>query len=143
MAISPACTVNSGSTPADVAASSTVNGALANTTGVEYWSLSVISTDDTNTVAAVAATLTVNQTAKTFSFTAPGLGSAVILQSVVGVKGLGLDANGVFQSSFVTTFKVNVLTSNGFRVFAANEGSEQDPTFGWTKIVNAVIRAAT
>lgn len=141
---SPICTVNSASPPQDVAANSTVTGGLASAAGADFWSLTVIGCDEQNTVAAIQATLVVNQASKTFSFTAPSaLGSAVTLQSMVGQLGggLGRDVNNRPQASFTTTFKVNVLSSAGTRVLAINEELEQDPIFGWLRVVNGVLRA--
>ena len=143
---SPTCTINSGSTPANVSAGSTVNGALANPSGALYWFLSAISTDETNTAAAINATLSLNQTDKTFSFTAPeGLGSAVIFMSTVGISslsalGAGRDANDQIQPTYTTTFKVNVAMANGATVIAANEVTEQSSTAGWVANQNAAIR---
>jgi hypothetical protein len=120
--------------------------ALANPAGVAFWFLTAIGTDETNTVAAINATLSINQTNKTATFTAPGTaGSAVIFQSTVGVsstsaQGFGRDVNGVVQPTWTTTFKVNVLTSNLQRVIAVNETTEQDPTFGYTSVINNFIR---
>jgi hypothetical protein len=140
---SPLLSINSGTAgaAADVAAGSTVNGALANAAGANFWSVAITNTDETNAVATVQATLTVNQLAKTFSFTAPStLGSAVQITSIVGVAGLGLDANGKVNPAFTTTTKVNVLTSASTRVAHTNETTEQDATFGWDSILNDAAR---
>jgi len=115
--------------------------ALASGAGANFWSVAVISTDETNTVAAVAATLTINPTTKTATFTAPAAaGSCVILQSTVGVRALSVDANGQTQPAYTTTTQINVTTAGGGRVLAANEGAELDPTFGWISKVNAIVR---
>ena len=141
---SPVCLVNGSAAPQSVTASSTVTIALAVTTGANFWSIQAIGTDETNTVAAINATLVVNSVAKTATFTAPAsLGSAVILQSIVGIKGLGLDANGTAQAAYSTTFKVNVLTSGGNAVLALNETFEQNATYGWIVEPNAIIRAGS
>ena len=140
---SPTCTVNGSATPGLVAASSIPLIALASTAGASYWSLTAISTDELGSVATVNASLSVNMSAKTATFTAPStLGSAIIFQSVVGVRGPGLDANYVLQPSYFTTFKVNVLTSGGLAVLALNEIYEQSSTYGWLIELNGVIRAA-
>jgi hypothetical protein len=140
---SPNCLVGGLATPADVPASSTVTGGLASTAGAQFWSLTCINTDELNTAAAINATLSVNQGAKTFSFTAPGgLGSKVVLQSVVGITGLGLDANGIPNPAFTTTFAVNVPLGNGQRVWAVGETFEQNASFGNIVEVNAAIRTA-
>jgi hypothetical protein len=144
MAISPACTVNGSATPPAIAVAggSTVTIALANSAGVQYWSIACTSTDELNTAAAVNATLVVNMGAKTATFTAPaGLGSAVIFTSTVGISNIGIDQNKVVQPSFSTTFKVNVATSGSAVVMAANETLEQLAMFGWIGIINAFIRS--
>lgn len=137
----PTCTINGGSTPADVSASSTVNGALASSAGANFWGVTCIATDDSTTAAAINATLVINQGPKTFSFTSGAAGTGYIFSSTVGVVGLGLDANGVLQPSFSITFKVNVKTAHGFRVIAAGEKFEQDTVNGWIAEMNAAIRA--
>lgn len=144
---SPTCTIGGSATPQDVSSGATVNGALANASGVTFWGVTAIGTDELNSPATVNGTLTLNQGAKTFQFTAPaGLGSAVIFQSTVGAQGStqghGVDVNGVYQPSYTTTFKVNVKTASGLRVMVENESFEQDTVFGWTNELNAGIRAA-
>jgi hypothetical protein len=138
----PTCTVGGNPTPVDVPPNTVTAGALASTAGAQYWNIAAVNTDDLNTAAAINATLSVNQGAKTFQFTSPGVGSKVIFQSVVGVLGPGLDANGVFQPAFVTTFAVNVKTANGLRVWATSETAEQSVAFGNIVEVNAGIRGA-
>jgi hypothetical protein len=141
VSISPVCTVNSLAVPQAVAAGAGFTIQLANTTGVNFWSLSCTSTDETNTTAAVNAALTVNTSSKTASGTAPAtLGSAMIFTSTVGISNLGLDQNRVYQLSYITTFKVNVLTAGGYPVIASNETVEQNATSGWIAVLNAFIR---
>lgn len=143
---SPTCTVNGSATPQDVTASSTVTIALVSTAGANFWFLQATATDDLNTAAAINATLSINQVTKTATFTAPaGLGSAVIFTSTVGIGqgsalGAGLDANGVLQTTYTTTFKVNVKASSGLRVIATSESLEQGSA-GWIAQINAAIRA--
>ena len=145
---SPVCTVNSGAVPANVTANASVTIALANAAGAAFWGIIATSTDELNTAAAVNATLVVNQTAKTATFTAPStLGSAVIFQSTVGVslrsvQGAGRDVNGTLQPSYTTTFKVNVLTGSSLSVVAASEVIEQSTVAGWLASINPAIRAA-
>ncbi len=136
---SPICTVGGNPTPADVAANTVVSGGLASGAGANYWALSCTSTDDSSTAAAVNATLSLNQTNKTFSFTSLGLGTSYIFTSQVGIKGLGLDANGNYNPAFTTTFKVNVKSAGGFRVIAFNETTEQGAG-GWISEYNAMAR---
>ena len=138
---SPLCTVNGSATPQDVAASSTPTIALANTSGAQFWTIHAINADDTTNASTVDGTIAVNFSAKTATYTSPGLGTKVVFQSIVGVRAPGLDANGVLQPSYFCTFAVNVLTSSGLRVLALNEVAEQGPA-GWIIEVNAGIRAS-
>lgn len=142
---SPACTVNGSTPPKSVTANSTVTIALANPAGATFWALACTSTDELNTAAAINATLVINQSAKTATFTAPAsLGSAVIFTSTVGITqaavGQGYDANNVLQASFSTTFEVNVLASSGLNVIATNESFEGNATYGWITKVNGLMR---
>ncbi len=143
----PACLVNSGSPPTDVSASATVNVALQTTAGAAYWFLTCVGADDLTSVATINASIAINLSAKTATFTAPnGAGQAVIMQSTVGVgtgssQGAGTDANNTVQPSFTTTFKVNVPTSGGLHVIATNEKLEQDATYGWVNEINKALRA--
>lgn len=143
----PACTVNSSTPPVDVSGGSTPTIALANATGALYWFLEAVGCDDLTSLAAINASLVINQVAKTATFTAPGsAGSAVIFQSTVGIgensaQGAGRDANNVLQPTYTTTFKVDVPIG-GLAVIASNEIYEESPTVGWIKEINATIRAA-
>lgn len=137
---SPACTVNSTATTngVDVTASSTPTIALVSASGVTVWELECIGTDENNVAATINASLSINQVAKTATFSAPSsLGSALIFRSRVNN---GVDANGTVQSSYTTTFKVSVLTSGGARVGALNETTENSATFGWVGVVNGAVR---
>lgn len=143
MTISPAILIGGLVPPVDVSAGATVNGALASTAGVRFFAVTVTACDELNTVAALQATLSVNQSAKTFSLTAPGsTGSAVIVRVQVGINGLMLDANSQYQASFAQTFKINVTTGAGLRVVAVGELTEQDPAFGSVSITNQAARNA-
>jgi len=139
---SPTCTVDGSATPVDVSASAQHTIALANTAGANYWSIAATSTDETNSASSINSTLSVNQTTKTATFTAPAAGSAVIFTSTVGIKGLGLDANGEVNAAFTTTFKVNVKSANNSRVIAVDETFEQDATYGWASVINPTLRAS-
>jgi hypothetical protein len=147
---SPICTIGGNPTPADVGASTTVNGALANPAGANLWFLAAIAADELTGsagLAAAQASLSINQSNKTFSFTSPSaLGTGVIFMSTVGVSlqstlGLGRDANGVVQAAYTTTFKVSVLTGAGKRVIVVGELLEQSTYAGWIAEINAGLRA--
>ena len=149
MALSPICTVNNLAVPQTVATGASVEIELATPAGVGFWGVIAIGCDETTSLSAVNATISINQTTHKATFTAPAsLGSAVIFQSTVGVngqstQGAGRDVNGVVQSSYTTTFKVNVAASNGLHVIAVNETTEENATFGNIAEVNAAIRAST
>lgn len=144
---SPTCTVNSLTPPQDVSASATVTVALAVTAGANYWYLTCVGADDLTSVAAINASISINQALKTATFTAPnGAGQCVILQSTVGVgtgsaAGAGTDANNIVQPGFSTTFKVNVPTAGGLHVIASQEKLEQDAVYGWVNEINKALRA--
>ena len=141
MTISPTCLVNSGSTlnGVDVTELSTVNISLADLAGVKQWSIQCIGTDELHSAATINAGLTIDYVNKTASYTAPAIAdsSALIFESKVNN---GIDANGVTQPSYTTTFAVYVLTASGYRVGAVNETTEGDTDFGWTAKVNTPIR---
>lgn len=144
---SPTCLVNGAAPPGIVSAGATVTIALATPAGAQIWLLQAVGTDELNTAAAINATLVINQTTKTATFTAPaGAGSAVIFMSTVGVGngtqlGQGQDLNGVVQKAYTTTFKVDVQTGASLSVLAQNEELEESAIFGWIKVINAAIRA--
>jgi hypothetical protein len=143
---SPTCTIGGGSTPASIAANSTINGVLVSGAGANYWFLTILACDDNTVLATLLASLSINQVAKTFSFTSGGTPSALILQSTVGVgsgskQGTGTDINNVPQPSYTTTFKCYVPTASGNIVMCPNEAFEQDPVNGWSKIYNLLVRS--
>lgn len=138
---SPICLVNSTATTngVNVPAASTVTISLASTTGVDYWSLQCISTDETSDHTAVTASLTINALAKTATFTAPTpKRKALIFKSVVNNS---LDRNLKFDASLTTTFGVYVADSDTDRVVALNERNEGNANFGWIVALNNVLRS--
>lgn len=124
----------------DVTPGDTITIHLADVSGVRYWSIACIGTDETLVAATITASLTIDQGAKTATFTAPAAGKALIFRSTVGIAGLGLDANGASDSSLTTTFGIYTLTSGSLRVGAVNETTEGSASFGWTPKLNAAIR---
>jgi hypothetical protein len=139
---SPLCLINGGSAPADVSANVTVTIALASAVGVGVWSILPTATDETNTTAAILATLVVNVPAKTATFTSPAAGGCVIFTSIVGVGSvLGQDVNQQTNPAFTTTFEVNVKTTGGNRVLALGESFEGNASYGWIAKLNNFIRA--
>jgi len=138
---SPICTVNSTVTTdgVDVTAASEVTIELADTAGVNTWSVQCVSTDELLTAAGVNAGLTINSLTKTASFTAPGAGSALIFKSVVNN---GRDVNGRIDPALTTTFGVFVRTATLLRAGAFNETLEGSANFGWVVKYNEMIRSA-
>ena len=143
MALSPICTVQDGggaaavpTNGATVTAGNVITIALQSTAGVGVWSISQVGRDDL----VASPTLTVNNNNKTATFTAPTAPWALIFQSVVGVNSLGLDANGLTQSSYTTTFGIYTLAGSN-RLFATNERSEGNASFGWITKINAFLRS--
>lgn len=107
-------------------------------TSARTWTIECISTDETSVAATVTAGLTLDTPAKTASFTAPAAGKAYRFRSTVNG---GVDARGVAQASYSTTFCVYTLTGSA-RVIAVDETTEGDSTFGWIASLNAVLRSA-
>lgn len=106
-------------------------------TSASTWSISCVHTDDLSVAATVSAGLTIDPVTRTATFTAPAAGSAYIFKSIVN-NGIGPD--GRPRSDYSTTFGVYTLSAGGQRVISANETTEGDATFGWTKQVNDLIR---
>lgn len=137
---SPVCTVKDGSgspqtteNGVDVTAGNTITIALAATTGVNIWSLSVFGSDEQVAVP----TVTVNYVTKTATFVAPAAPWSLLFKSVVNN---GIDSSGTVQAALTATFKVSTLTGSGYRLVASNETSENNQAFGWTALFNAGIR---
>jgi len=144
---SPICTVKDSLSGAVQATSSvatvqwTAQGtiALADATGVSTWSIQCIYTDESTTPAAVNATLSVNATSKTATFSPLAPGQAYIFQSVVND---GKNASLQVDTSLTTTFKVASPSSSGTLVVAANETVQHGPN-GWLPLLNAACRGDT
>ena len=141
---SPACTVQDGGGSAtavppskQVTPGNTVTIALVSTSGVNTWAISCTSTDETSSAATINAGLTVNNTNKTATFTAPTAGRALVFTSKVNN---GVDINGTVQASYTTTIKIYTATSAGQQVLAVGETFETDAVFGYTALINSYIR---
>lgn len=136
---SPICTVQDGAGAAqattngvDVTPTNTVTIALATTAGADVWTLTCIGTDETSVAATVTSGLTINQTTKTATFTAPAAGKSYLFRSTVRSSGSA--------DSYSATFKVCTLTSDLLRVAALGETVENSASFGWVPIVNQTAR---
>jgi hypothetical protein len=121
----------------DVTPTNTVTIRLASTAGVGAWEISCITTDESSDAATVTASLVIDALAKTATFTAPASGKAYRFQSRING---GVDANGIAQASYTTTFGVYTLTAASRRVHAVDETFESHSTFGWVADLNDLIR---
>lgn len=137
----PTCTVNATVTinGVDVTAGATITIALADTGGVKQWTITCQSTDDALDAATITAGLTIDNVAKTATFTAPNASSALVFKSIVN---RGKDSNGVANPSLSTTFGIYVLTPAGMRLGAFDETLEGNAAFGWIKKFNDLARFA-
>lgn len=123
-------------TPFLATQSSTLDLKLADTSGVTTWDLTCIGTDETSTPLVVTRAAPPALTA-----TVPipaGTGKTWVFQSRVNG---GLGVNGQVDATLTTTFIVYVPTAAGLRVGAINETFEADASFGWTAIVNRLVRS--
>lgn len=121
----------------NVTPGNTVTIHLVSSAGVGPWSVSCVYTDELSDAATVTASLTIDQSAKTATFTAPASGRTYIFKSVVN-NGIGPD--GTVQASYSTTFGVYTLTAASRRVHAVNEAFESNATYGWVGDINDLIR---
>lgn len=137
---SPICLVDSAATTdgVNVTAGASFTIALSSTAGVNVWSIECLSTDETNDKDTINASLSVNNTNKTATCTAPATtGSAMRFRSIVNN---GRGTNGQEDSSLTTTFGVYVLSDTGQRVLAFDETLETNSEFGWIATVNPPLR---
>lgn len=142
---SPICTVKDGAgspqattSYVPVTPTNTVTIQLADTTGATSWSITCIGADETTDASAITSALVVNSSTKTATFTAPAAGKSLLFQSRING---GVDTNGATQAAYTTTFKVATLTGGGFAVGAVGETTEHDGTYGYTALINEMIRA--
>lgn len=142
---SPTCEVREGagswqatSAGVNITTSAAYTIRLSSAAGVNSWSISCISTDESQVAATINSGLTVDGVAKTAAGTMPG-SAGVALRFQSQVNG-GLDENGVEDPSLTTTFVLYTLSSSR-RVIAFEETTESS-AFGWVAQVNAGIRAA-
>lgn len=144
MAASPLCEVKNGAAAyasttsgVDITVGATIVIRLASTVDVTAWSIECVTTDDTSDASAVTASLVIDSTLRTATFTAPAAGKAYRFRSRVNS---GIDVNGIARPAYTTTFCVYTLTAAARRVIAADETTEGDATFGWIKWINDLIR---
>jgi hypothetical protein len=140
---SPTCEVRDGAGAyaataggVDVTVGNTITIRLSSQTDVDSWLIQCATTDDTSDAGTVTASLSIDATLKTATFTAPAAGKAYRFRSRVNQ---GIDRNGVAQASYETTFCIYTLVS-GRRVMAADETTEGNATFGWIVWLNDMIR---
>jgi hypothetical protein len=133
MSPSPLCSVNTLATAGgvDVVAGTTVTVQLLDMSA-NSWTLAVVGVDDTQAMPGPA--LSINNTTRTATFTAPGNGTALRFLTTA------YDAQ---QKAYQATFSVYVRTLGGKRVIALGETTEGDSQNGWTTPVNAAIRGSS
>ena len=141
---SPSCEIKDGSGAyqssvdgVNVTPANTITIHLISSAGVSTWSIQCITTDELSDADTVNSGLTIDSVAKTATFTAPATGAAYRFQSIING---GIDANGVAQSSYSTTFCIYTLTIGGRRVHAVDETFESSAEFGWIADFNDFVR---
>lgn len=121
--------------PIDVVAGDTITIGLVSTAGVNTWAIVLYGQDESVS----PPTLTINNTTKTATFTAPSAPWTLIYKSTVNG---GVDINGVSQSSYSATVGIHCKTGAGTRLGASNETLESNATTGWVGKLNASIRGS-
>jgi hypothetical protein len=121
----------------NVTPNDTISIQLQSTTGVATWFLLVYGTDELTTPPTLInvnpSTNQVTSPTTTVTFTFPNAdGRAIIFQSTITPTS---------GPNVTTTFSVYSLTANGNRVGAVGETREGSTNFGWTTILNPLIRA--
>jgi hypothetical protein len=137
---SAAFTINGGSSPQSVAASSTVSLALTSVTGVRLIEWSIIGwSDSTQSAPTITPAGTPSGATATFPIgteSSAGLGFSVVVQCRING---GVDDAGQVVSSYTQTGIVGILNANGFLPFAVGEKFERNATHGIADDLNAEI----
>lgn len=131
-------TINGGTAgvAADVSASSTVNLALASTSGVRSVTWTIFGTSGSD-FPAPTITKSGAPSGVTASFTIPaGAGQAYGIRCVVNN---GRNEVGQVDNSLTSQSAVYVLYPSGRRPFFAGETTESDSVYGWTERINEVV----
>lgn len=131
-------TINGGTAgqSADVSASSTVNLALADTSGVRSVAWRITGTDSESHTAPVI-TKTGAPSGITASFPVPaGLGQAYGIECVVNG---GKNSNGQVDNALTSRSAVYVPYSSGRKPFFLGETTESNSVYGWTERINEVV----
>lgn len=138
---SPAFRINGGAVgvKASVSASTSVSATLDSTDGVRRVTWSVIGTDGTNSAASYTLTPS-GSIGQTVTWTSGAAGTAGILRCEINS---GLNAAGQTDSATRATGKWYVETAGGKEVGCVNEAFESDPTYGWTLLINDIIRSGS
>jgi hypothetical protein len=138
--VSPICTVNGSSVTNgfNTTPGVTVTIALVDTAGVNYWSLTCYSTSNKESISAVNAAISINQTNKTATLTIPSSngGCAIILESKVNN---GIDLHGIIQESYSITFGIFSIGTGNNRLIATKQTIEGSANFGWIKDLNLLL----
>lgn len=129
-----------GGTPgvkASVASGATVTLTLESTIGVRSVRWSVLSTDETSSVAGYALSIS-GSLGQIATFTAGAAGTALIVEVQINN---GLVRGRAEPAETTSTAKIYVPTTDGLEVGAVGETYESDPVFGTTALLNGPIRA--
>lgn len=119
----------------DITPTNTIVIRLASTADVDAWLIDCLTTDDLSDKDTVTASLVIDTTLRTATFTAPAAGRTYRFRSRVNS---GLDRNGVAQPTYTTTFCLYTV-KNGRRKWAVDETTEGNATFGYITQFNALI----
>lgn len=142
MTVSPLCLVADGvgsfnptANGVDVTMGATISVKLADTTDVSQWFLQVIGTDELSTAPVLTNvnvfTHEVTMPSSIVTFSMPNdRGRAILIRSTTAGTG----------GPISTTFAVYSLTVLATRVGAVGEKRETNATYGWTTILNPLIR---
>lgn len=130
---------NAVGTPASVAAAGAVTATLDSTDGVRQVQWSISSTDET-TVAANYTLVQSGSVGQTVACTALTAGTAAILRAKIN-GGLNIATGLNDPNGTEATGKFYVLTAGGHAVGCVNEIVEHNGTYGWSSILNPIIRA--
>jgi len=128
-------------TPITVTSSQYVKVEPESTTGIESFSVTIVTADEV-TLAAGTPTVTSATATKSAVFqvsTNASLGRCYVVRYQINN---GVDQNGKTTASYTKRLAVNVLCQNGLKLLAVDEKDDSDRTYGYTPKLNDVVRAS-
>ena len=111
---------------------------LTDPAGVASVDWSWASADDT-TLAGSMPTLTPNFSDKTVSFSVPSAAATYLLKAVVNG---GFNGQGKADPTYTKILAIKVKTSGGRQLLGVGETYEGDASYGWTPVINDLIKNA-